>query len=264
MLHKSNISSLSVIAGLLGVSMIRKRKISSKNESHDSIMDVTVRFKVEYTLHNMAGDFEYNKKDYEDILFEESFFEAYKGYLDINNMIYLNPSDYNGLDGEDSATIIEQYLEIVSGHPDMNYRFLDRLDYRLEDVDIEGLNDFRQSSPKIVKVEIVENNGETYAEISYSYNLVQFYAFMSRYSNIKEGIQEEFAGFENDMVNLIGMYYVPTDIDVIIDGQELEPDISDIGFTVISTDIKVNTDSLSKRDKAALVKFLGNSELRKF
>ena len=264
MTPKSNISSLSVIAGLLGVSMIRKRKTSSKNESHDSIMDVTVRFKVEYTLHNMAGDFEYNKKDYEDILFEESFFEAYKGYLDINNRIYLNPSDYNGLDGEEAATILEQYLDIVSGHPNMTLGFLDRLDYRLEDVDIESLNDFGQSYPTIVKVDIVENNGETYAEISYSYNLLQFYAFVSRYSNIKKGIQERFEYFENDMVNLIGMYYVPPHIDVFIDGQELEPDISDIGFNVISTDIKVHSDSLNERDKVALLKVFPNSELRKF
>jgi len=60
------------------------------------------------------------------------------------------------------------------------------------------------------------------------------------------------------------MYYVEPDIEVIVDGQELEADISNIGFTVISTDINIYRDRLSTRDQIALSKTLSQSELRKF
>jgi hypothetical protein len=57
---------------------------------------------------------------------------------------------------------------------------------------------------------------------------------------------------------------VEPDIQVVVDGQELEADISNIEFTVISTDIKIHRDRLSTRDQIALSKALSQSELRKF
>ena len=262
---KNNISSLSVLAGLLGVSMIRKRKFSSKNEAHDSIMDVTVRFKVNYTLRNMQGNFEYNKKDYERILFEEEFFSSYKAYLEVNDAIYFNPFNYPNLDDEDEEEIKKEYLHILEQHPNIGWRFLDRVEYRIEDwYDIDGLNYFGSPSSMITNVEIIEKNEETYVDISYSYDLPHFYAFMNSYKDIKKGVLTKFEHFENDMVNLIGMYYVEPDIEVIVDGQELEADISNIGFTVISTDVKIHTDRLSTRDQIAISKMLSQSELRKF
>jgi len=263
---KNNIPSLSVLAGLLGMSMIRKKKLSSKNEDHDSIMDVTVRFKVEYTLHNMAGDFEYNKNDYEGILFEEEFFNSYKAYLEVNDRIYFRPALYNHLDDEDEDILKAGYLEQLELHPNIDWRFIERVEYRIEDwYDLpSSISYFGYSSPKITKIDIIENNEETYVDISYSYDLPHFYAFMNNYKDIKKGILTKFEHFGDDMINLIGMYYHEPDIQVIVDGQELEADISNIEFTVISTDIKIHTDRLSTRDQIAISKVLSQSELRKF
>ena len=262
---KNNISSLSVLAGLLGMSMIRKKKLSSKNEDHDSIMDVTVRFKVEYTLHNMQGSFEYNKKDYEGILFEEEFFNSYKAYLEVNDRIEFDTlGDF--LENEDEEVIKAEYLQMLDQHPNIGWRFLERVEYRIEDwYDLpSSISYFGYSSPKITKIDIIEANQETYVDISYSYDLMHFYAFMNSYKDIKKGILNKFEHFENDMINLIGMYYREPDIQVVVDDQELEADISNIEFTVISTDIKIHTDRLSTRDQIAISKALSQSELRKF
>lgn len=258
---KNNISSLSVLAGLFGISMIRKKKFSSKNEAHDSIMDVKIRFKVEYSILNMEGTFEYSKKDYENILFEEYFFASYKAYLEVNDRIYFNPALYNDLDDEDEEMMKEWYLEILGQRPDIDVDFLGRVEYRLEDWDIDSPNDFGVSSPRITEVDIIENNEETYVDISYSYDLIHFYAFLNNYKDIKEGVLVEFNHFEGDMINLIGMHYTDTEFIYDMDGHR---DISDLEFTVISTDIKIHTDNLSKMDRVALSGILSNSELRKF
>jgi len=261
---KNNISSLSVFAGLLGMSMIRKKKLSSKNEVHDSIMDVTVRFKVNYTLHNMEGNSEYNKKDYEGILFEEGFFNSYKAYLEVNDRIYFDTlGDF--LENEDEEVIKKEYLEMLDQHPNIGWRFLERVEYRIEDwYDVDSIKYFGYSSPRITKVDITEANQETYVDISYSYDLMHFYAFMNSYKDIKKGVLTKFEHFEDDMINLIGMYYREPDIQVVVDGQELEADVSNIGFTVISTDINIYRDRLSTRYQIALSKTLSQSELRKF